>query len=281
MSGGRGLEMASYTPSAASQSTQVRYVTFWDLFEQAAKHLYGDDIRVVRTPGTSNHINNFSDKFELMDVKMTAPPRETKRTITDVNLKEYKNSGHEGEDETVFKVVRENTYKTGERYHFSSTDGTQWDVGGNFGVNISGMGIGGVSAGVSGKYGKSKSQTSGTESSTGKEVRLSYEQEERIKVPPRSKVKVEITSYQAKYEQPYTIKLGVDSSYFIPLVYKTRCQQLCFGRNVGAVNVTEMLNTLPGYTLENNKATISMAGILSWSSDGFGVDKVVEKMGTE
>lgn len=278
MSGGTALEMTSYTPTAASQSNRVyKYVTYWDLFETAAKEQYGDDIRVIRTPATANHINKFGDKLELLEFAMTAEPRETKRTITDVNLKEYTNDGHEGEDETVFKVVREVTLKSGERYHFSATDGTQWDIGGNLGLQVMGMGMAGLTAGISGKYGKSKSTTSGSETSTDREVRLSYEQEERIKVPPLSHVKVKITSYQARYEQPYIITLGVDSSYSIPLVYKTRCQQMCFGRNVGAVNVTQMLSSLHGYKEEGNKATIKLVGNLSWTSDGFGVEKEVVK----
>ena len=203
---------------------------------------------------------------------------ETRRTIVDVNLKEYTNYGQKGDDESTFKVIKMITQSQGNHFQFSDTKGSSWDVGGNIGAQVIGMAMVGVTGGMSASYGRNKSSTAGKEQSEDTSASVSYEQEERMRVPPGTRVKAKITSFKVKYEQQYTIKFGVNSWINIPVTYKMRCQQFCFGTNSGTVNVTQILNTLPGYSLEGSKATLSVVGTVSWISDGFSVDKSEESL---
>ena len=143
-----------------------------------------------------------------------------------------------------------------------------------------GFAMGGANASISAKYGRHKSTTSGKEESEDNSFTISYEQEEKISVAPGTRVKAQITSYSVRYEQRYTLKLSIPSSLSLPVTYKTRCQQMCFGicRNTGLVNITHMLMTLPNYCVEEDKATFTQDGILSWIGEGSSVDKSEEPL---
>ena len=96
-------------------------------------------------------------------------------------------------------------------------------------------------------------------------------------------VKARITSYTMKYEQRYTLKFSIPSSLNIPVTYRTRCQQMCFGicRNVGFVNVTQMLQTLPNYCVEENMATFTQDAwylVRGWIGEGSSVNKSEEPL---
>ena len=136
----------------------------------------------------------------------------------------------------------------------------------------------GYNAGFGANYHKSKSETTGAENSTDSMIKLTYEQEERIKVPPETKIKVKIRSYKADYEQNYSMKVGFPSSFEIEFKYKTRCQQICCGRRTGRITASQLLSTIPGYSLEGDKATITIDGTLKWVSDGFAVEKFEESL---
>ena len=210
-----------------------------------------------------------------MLVPWTAEPREVKRAITDVNLKEYMHHGQKGgEDETVFKVINEVSHSKGERYHFAQTTGHGYDIGGKIGVQLSsGVLPVGISTGFGANYHKSKSETAGAENSTDSMIKLTYEQEERVKIPPQTQVKVKITPYKADYEQNYSMKVGFPSNFEIKFKYKIRCQQFCCCRRTGRITASQLFSNVPGYSLEGDKATITIDGVLKWVSDGFTVEK--------
>lgn len=225
-----GIEMSSYSPAGSNHPVQ-QSSSFFDLLELAAKAQYGANIRVVRTTSTMNCIDLLKEKLQIMSIRSTAGPREVRKTITDVNLKEYTHHGQKGgEDETVFKVINEVSYSKGECYHFAQTTGRGYDIGGNIGAQLSsGVLPVGISTGFGANYHKSKSETAGAESSTDSMIKLTYQQEERIKVPPETKIKVKICSYKADYEQNYSMKVGFPRSFEREFKYKTRCQQFCCG----------------------------------------------------
>lgn len=155
-------------------------------------------------------------------------------------MKEYTNHGLKGDDETMVKAIKSTSRSLENRYQFSETKGSNWNLGGNIGAQVIGMATAGVSGGIGANYGWNKSTTSGGEQSEDNTTSISYEQEERIKVPPGTRVKARITSYKVKYEQQYTIKVGINSNFNIPVTYKTRCQQCCCGSNSGTVNITQI-----------------------------------------
>ena len=269
--------MTSYSPTSSStQVVKAEEVTFWDLFERAAKAQYGDNIKVIKTPWAKTQLDNLN--FELSVVSADREPKETRRTIVDINMKEYINRGQKEVDETVVQVHKSTSKSQGNRYSFSTTKGINWGIGGNIGAKVIGLAMGEAGVGVSANYGKQKSTTTGSEESQDTSLSFTYSQEEKISVSPGTRVKAKITSYRVKYEQQYVLKFAIDSSLNIPLTYKTRCQQTCFGRNSGFVNITQMLNILPNFCIEDGKATFTQAGTLSWIGEGCSVDKLEEPL---
>ena len=253
-------------------------VTFWNLYEHAAKNQYGDNIRVVKTPWATKQLEDLS--FEVSVVSADMNPTESRRTIIDINMKEYTNRGKREVDETMVKVSKSASKSKGSRYSFSTTKGVNWGIGGNIGAQVMGLAMAGGSASVSANYGRQKSTTTGEEQSEDSSFTFSYEQEEKISVPPGTQVKARITTYSVKYEQKYTLKFSISSTLNLPVIYRTRCQQMCFGicRNTGFVNVAQMIRTLPNYCTEDGKATFTQDGILSWVGEGCNVDKCEEPL---
>ena len=276
MSTKEGVEMTSYSPASRAQKpAKGDTVTVWELYKRAAKNVYGENIRVSKTRGVKQQLDDLSFQISVVDAETT--PKETSRTIIDINMKEYTNRGQKEIDETMVKVSKSSSKTKGSRYSFSTTTGVNWGIGGNIGGQVA---MGGGSAGISANYGRNKSTTTGKEESEDSCFTISYEQEEKISVAPGTRVKVRITSYGIKYEQRYTLKLSIPSSINIPVTYRTRCQQMCFGicRNFGYVNITQILQTLPNYCVEEDMATFTLDGILSWIGDGSSVDKSEEPL---
>ena len=281
MSTKEGVEMTSYSPAATSRAQKPAKgdtVTFWDLYERAAKNMYGENIRVIKTPWAKQQVDNLSFTITVANAEQT--PKETSRTIIDINMKEYTNRGQKEIDETMVKVSKSTSKTKGSRYSFSTTKGVDWGIGGNLGAQIMGLSMVGGNASISANYGRHKSKTTSQEESEDNCFTISYEQEEKISVPPGTRVKATITSYSVKYEQRYTIKLSILGSLNLPVTYRTRCQQMCFGicRNSGFVNIKQMLQTLPNYCVEEDMATFTQDGILSWIGQGSAIDKSEEPL---
>ena len=272
-----GLEMTSCSPaSSLTQAAKLEQVTLWDLFERAAKAQYGDNIQVIKTPWTQTKLDNLN--FELSVVSKDREPKETRRTIVDINMKEYKNSGQKEVDETIVQVHKSTSKSQGNRYSFSATKGVSLGIESNIGAQVMGVAMVGGSLGVNLKYGKEKSTTTESEETQATTLSFTYSQEEKISVSPGTKVKATITTYSVKYEQQYAVKFAIDSSVNIPVTYKTRCQQTCFGRSTGLVNVKQLLKSLPNFCIEDGKATFTQTGTLSWVGEGCSVDKLEEPL---
>ena len=272
-----GIEMNSYSPANSSlQPAKKEEVTFWDLFEQAAKVQYGANIRVIKTSWTTSLLENLN--FQLSVAAVDREPQETRRTIVDINVKEYTNSGQKEVDETMVKVHKSTSKSQGNRFSFSTTKGVNWGVGGNIGAEVMGLAMGGGSVGINANYGRQKSTTTGSEQLADTSLSFSYSQEEKISVSPGTRVKAKITTYTVKYEQRYVLKFAIDSNLNVPLTYKTRCQQSCFGKSYGTVNITHILNSLPDYCIEDGKATFTQTGTLSWIGEACTVDKTEESL---
>ena len=272
------MDMAKYSPR--SKKDHDTRVTFWQLFEQAAKQRYGQNIRVVKTELYETKVNNID--FQLSVVDKDPKPSEKTRTIVDINMKEYVNHGKVAQDQSIVQINKKSSKTEGDRYTFSSTQGVKFGFGGNIGAQVMGASVAGGSIGVSGNYEKSKSTTEGTEKSSTEGSEYSYNQEEKIVVPPGTHVNATITTYQMKYEMKYTVKLSVDRNAFLHMVYKTPCQHLCFGvcRSSGYVNIRDMFSTLPNYNPEDEDDTASFTqdGVLSWVGEGCRVEKFEEPL---
>ena len=260
--------------SAASRGTRKkdRNVTFWQLYERAAKARYGDNIRIVKNDYYKKEVGSIIDEFELSIVHKEKEPREVKRTIVDINMKEYENHGAKSQDESHVKMEKLTSTTKGERYTFSTTKGVDYGVDANIGLKLKL-----VDLGVKATYKKSKSKTEQTEQTSQEVYSFSYNQDEKIAVPPGMCVKAKITTYRMKYDMDYTLKFSINRDATIPLCYRNTCQHFLFDmcRSYGRVNVRDMIRTLPDFIEEDedNMASYTQPGTLSWVGEGCSVDK--------
>ena len=259
-----------------SKSGNTKHTTLVELLEQAAKRKYGNSIRVIKPPWVSEQFEKLN--FEVSVVAADPKPEETKRTIVDINMKEYTNRSEKEVDETLVRVKKRSTESTGSRYSFSTTKGVNWGVGGNIGAQVMGLAMVGGSGNISANYGRSKSKTEGSETTESKAFEFCYEQEENIKVPPRCRVEAKITTYSMKYEQGYTLKFSLPTSHIFSIAYKTMCQQMFCGFNIRSVTAAEFCATLPDFCQEDGKVSFTQQGTLSWVGEGSVIDKEVHPL---
>ena len=89
----KGIEMATSSPRRKKDSDKV---TYWELYERAAKQRFGQNIRVVKTKYYEDKVNNID--FQITVIDKEENPKEKTRTIVDVNMKEYVNTGQTESD---------------------------------------------------------------------------------------------------------------------------------------------------------------------------------------
>ena len=273
-------ELTGYPVAEAmeSSSSDTSY-TFKDLLTEAAKAECGRNITVRDTAFTTNQLKNFEDSIVIKVLHREDKPTEVGRTIVDISKKEFKNHAEESKDHTAKDttkaiVNKSSSTKKGRNYQFQSTQGVNWGVGGNIGLQVMGMGMGGGTMGISGKYGKNKSTSETTGSSIDTELFFSYCQEETISVPPGKKVHVTITTYTVKYRLHYTLEFSVPKSGSVFVSYSKPC---CCGlaRNTSSryIRYSQIVRNLPNFREDDTKAYFTQEGFLSWVGESCEVEK--------
>jgi len=107
-----------------------------------------------------------------------------------------------------------------------------------------------------------------------------YDHEERIKIPPQTKVKVIVTTSAVKYEQNYTLHFSIPSNFVLDVDYKSSCNQLCCGTTYGHVSAAQVFYTMPNYHEENGMSVFYQQGTLSWMGEARNIEKNLEHTGT-
>lgn len=248
-------------------------VTVWDIYLTAARCMFGDDIEVIRTAHISNILNNLC--FNLVVVASDQQVTEKTQTTVDITTKEYTNCSDKDVDETLVKVKKHYIAAKENQYYFSPTNGVNLGMGANIGAKVMGLSMGGGSALVGGIHNKYKSREENFQA----DFRYSYEHEERIKIPPQSRVNVKITTYAIKYEQSYTLRFSIPASYSLQVKYKTKFNQICCCSNTGYITAAQLFQTLPSFHEQNGMARFYQHGILSWMGEGSNIEKKIEQKG--
>lgn len=65
-----GVEMNSYSPASAQQPVNAEQVTYWDLYECAAKNQYGANIQVMKTPWATKQLDNLNFEVSVLCANM-------------------------------------------------------------------------------------------------------------------------------------------------------------------------------------------------------------------
>lgn len=183
------------------------------------------------------------------DCKLSAPV-EKGRTIVDIDTKCHINDsikelegGDDGESKTKpddwyddFQITSKKS--KGEvrtkSYSLEITKTTQKQIGGNLKIaspsffNVAGGGIA-PELGINANYSKLSSKSEKSEESRNETLTQEYEVVDTLKVPPRTKVSVRITTYAVTYESEVKIQLTVDTKSGIPIKYRTPVLRLLGG----------------------------------------------------
>ncbi len=246
-------------------------ITFWELYERAARASFGEDILVKKTLYFTRRAQDIN--FAVSIVSKEREPREVTRTVLDIVIKDYVNGGKEGQDQTILKASKGSLIPTQKQYNFFTSNGIDFGFSNNIAAQIMNLSVFGGTA----LYNRSVTEEARFPNVA---IAFNYEQEEKITVPPGKRVKAKITSYSVRYDMNYTLKFSVYRNVTVPVSYRTKCQQCCFGfcSNTGSVLANDMISVLPNYNGndENGTASFTQTGTLSWVGEAYSVDKVEE-----
>lgn len=147
-------------------------------------------------------------------------------------------------------------------YQLQLTTSKETQIGANLSFDVGGSGFFNLSGG--GSATKTKTETKQTSESQTKEGGMSQEFQlvDRLKVPPRTKVKAKIITWAVTYEAKTRTKLSIDADEYVPVRYHTKLSQKFGGlcTKVGQITAEDLL--------ANEEKFESKNGVVSFEHDG-------------
>ena len=261
------------------------------LLEEAARIKYGRRISFVWTPETDAQLKHFWDNLRISIRPVDTEPREVGRSIVDITTKDYVNSGSESDESTV-EIYKPAGIAKGTSAEWYVQNGLTWGVSSTVGTNIMRLAALVPVRGTVGAVGSITNRRLEEEALghtlSADTLSFTYKREEKIVVPPRSKVTVTITSYAIRYSFHYTLQLRALQSEAISIKFRTPFQDFwgsCLDllgccRSSGFITARELLTAslLPGYGEESDWVHFTQDGVLSWVGDGSKVQKIEQPL---
>ena len=111
---------------------------------------------------------------------------------------------------------------------------------------------------------------------------FNYYQEEKVVIPPKTKVKTKIITSTRKYRQNYTLEFSPPRSRYILVSYFTRAQQEfqdcnfygCYQPSVGHLYTADIICTLPNSVKDSDGyCSFTQDGVLTWIGEACFVEK--------
>ena len=160
------------------------------------------------------------------------------QVIIDVDKKVYKNGG-DAVDEAEVQGLKSETQTSTKNYQLTvgQSQGKQFNIGGNAGLNASFFNVGGAGVGLNAGYtkssGKSEEQQYGEERSV--QLGKSYGVVAKVQIPPNTRLTVKIITYSLTYRaQSVQIEVSARSSTRL-LVYLERVPCCCGLSKTGSI----------------------------------------------
>ena len=175
--------------------------------------------------------------------------------------------------------VTKRTVRAAERsYEWSPTEGVTWGLITNIGAKIASVAAAwpGVSAGI---CLQSVVPTAIFDTITN-ETFSQREQNEKLVVPPRTKVNAVITTYAVRHELHYTVEFGFPAWSGLSIKYETPLQR-CFSgvcSTSGYLTASDILRGLSNYREANDWVYFTQDGKLSWTGESSKVMKTEEPL---
>jgi len=223
---------------------------------RAAKRKYGRNIMFIGAEELL--LNHFWSGVGFKAISISSErPQEVSRAVVDITAKEYVNKGAEPDTIEILNAQESRPQKMAYSLSFQK----DWEFGPSIYVgasffNLLGIAEPSLGLGESTKYGKTI-----TNNTTKEEVHSLSQQygvTEKMTVAPRSKIKVEITTYTVNYKIGVRVAFGVSATTFIPIYYKSRLGSLlCSGvgpacRKFGFITAEELFQMEDNYNNNND-----------------------------
>ena len=247
--------------------------------ESTAKRKYGRDIFVVGA--TQDDINQFFKKIKQNALSATLP-EEVGRAVVDIDCKSHINQADgrdAGEkekpddwfDEFEITSKKGTSESRSKSYQLQLTSSKQTSVNANLNFKVGGSGFFNMAGapvspevGAGGGFSRTTTDTKQTTESDTKEEALSQEYQvvDRLKVPPRTKVRAKIITWAVTYESKTRTKLTVDAQAFIPIRFRTKFAQMLGGicTSIGRLTAEDIFVNEDNFKSED--------GIVSFERDG-------------
>ena len=248
-------------------------VSWWDRLINAARIRFGPDIELQSAAVTQNELSHFINDLLLKVVHSDPEPTMVRSSIIDVTYKEFVNLGERANDESIIRIGKNAPIAIGTRYHFIMTGSNlQFDNKYNFGAQIVTLSMTGGYLSVGGTYSSIKDQA------YNQALMFNYNQEEKVTIPPKTKVNAKIVTSTRKFQQNYTLEFSTPRSRCIRVTYLTSAQRqlnLCFccQPSVGYIYAADIMRNLPNFKDSNGYCSFTQDGALTWISEACSVEK--------
>ena len=250
-----------------------------DMVKNAAQQKFGERIQMRTSYVLNTSKEAFIQKL-FSDAKNINPkePEEVRRNTVDVDEKiYYNNSG--GEDATTVKIVNCIENSEGQNYTTSTTKGVEWGASASLGLQF-GLPQVGASGSVGGSFKRTNTTTTTQQETKSNRVERQSHHEETVKIPPGKKAVVKMTSYRIRYKLRYTMEYKIEKDESVRFTYDPCGFRIPFGLDIlfakdGFLEARELLETLPGFRVDEKFVYITQEGELDWTADRMEVDKKI------
>lgn len=264
------------------QTSTVSYKKLWWI-EETAKKKYGQDIFVLGT--TQAELNRFWQSVSYHALT-SSRPEEIGRAIVDIDCKCHVNQadGQEGEkdkqpedwfDEFEITSRKGSNESRSKSYQLQLTTSKTKQIGGNLNVKVGASGFFNmagspispeVGGGIGASYSKTTTQQKTTEEKEEETLSQEYQIIDRLKVPPKTKVRAEITTWAVTYESKTLTEVTVDATAALPVYYRTNFSRKLGGilTSQGRLTAEDLFTHEEDYKCEDGFVTFKRHGTVSY-----------------
>ena len=247
--------------------------------EESIKRKYGQDVFVVGT--TQVALNKLNNSFTYHAVS-SSHPEEIGRAIVDIDCKCHVNKAEteDNKDEDWFDEFEITSRKgsnesTSKSYQLQLTTSKTKQFGGNLNVKVGASGFFNmagspispeVGGGIGASYSKTTTEQKTTENKQEETLSQEYQIVDRLKVPPKTKVRAEITTWAVTYESKTVTEVTVDATLTIPVFYRTMFSRRIGGlfTSTGVLTVDDLFGQEEDYKNEDGIVTFKRHGRVSY-----------------
>ena len=218
---------------------QTDYVKPYYLINAAHKK-YGERIFVLGA-----YEDALADFWDTVETKGTTfnrddRPEEHSRIIVDISAKEHCNYGTK-EDEVMVVTSKQEAMTQKKSYSLSFGKQSGWQFGGGLNIGASFFNTASSSIGIVGKRTKGKSTSEEESKEEERSLSQTYGVTGTIKVPPKIKTEVKITTFAVTYRLNVKTVFSAPSTSYIPFYYRgSGCCGLTRPKRFGYITAHEL-----------------------------------------